>query len=137
MLVGLFGMALERLGCIATENSLRQKVELVLTDVAVQPAKDLVWVNFKLRNRSKWAVSVAVQCDILRSTSDRAAAQNSLEIRNIAPYAESAQRIGFDMEELRREGISDSADKDRCRVALTLKWICEAGDEQSRGLTSR
>jgi len=130
LVVGLFGMMLERIGCIATEKSLREKVQVVVSDICVQADKKLAWVHFKVQNQSKWSVSLSVSLEVFHTTKDCSVARNSVEVLNVSPKSESGeQRVAFDLDELTRAGIVDPADKDRCSIRQKIEWISKAGDE--------
>lgn len=133
IVVGLFGMLLERIGCIATEKSLREKVQVIVGDVRIQADKKLAWVQFKVQNQSTWAVSLGVSMEVFQTTKDYPVARNSVEVLNVPPESESGeQRVAFDLDELARAGIVDPADKDRCRIRHKIEWISEAGDEATK-----
>ena len=124
LVMGLFGMMLERIGCLATDKSLREKVYVVVGDVRVQADKKLVWVPVKVQNQSKWAVSLGVAVEVFLTTKEYAVARNSVEVLKIPPKSESGeQRVAFDLDELIRAGIVDPADKDRCSIRHKIEWI--------------
>ena len=130
LVVGLFAMMLERIGCMATDKSLREKVHVVIGDVHVQEDKKLAWVHFKVQNQSNWSVSLGVSLEVFQTTKDYPVARNSVEVLNVSSKSESGeQRIAFDLDELTRAGIVDVADKDLCSIRQRIEWISQAGDE--------
>lgn len=131
LVLGMFGAVFEHFGCVASERNLRERVDVAVTGISLQREKKLAWVDFTLSNRSKWSVSVSVECEVFNTTQQVAVVTNSILVRDLKPHSESKQRLAFDLDELTRNGISDPTDKDRCRVQLTIRRISKAGEEES------
>ena len=117
----------QRLGCISSEDALRAGTSVVLTGREIDKEKKLLWVNFKVENRTKWPVSGQLTFAVGKTTEAKVITTNSIDLKRIAPRSKSKElRVAFDLEEIRRCGISDPADPDICRVTHSFTSIDEA-----------
>lgn len=127
LLIGGFLALLERGGCIGTQSVLRTKTQVQVTRISLQKEKNVGWVYFKVRNDSKWPVTLTMVFEVRKTTNPRPVVSNSVEVLNVPPNSESDEhRVGFDLGVLNKAGIDDLADKDTCMVRHSIKSISEA-----------
>ena len=124
LLLGLLGMTLEKLGCIATDDSLRRGLSVSIVRKEILASKKLFVVHYKVNNGTRWPVSVGLEWAVT-ATTGAARVTNTEELARIVAHGVMEQRVMFDMDRLKALGLDDPLDADRCSVSYKIVAVRE------------
>ena len=125
VVLALLGMALEKFGCIATDDVLRHGVSVSITAKEILTGKNLLVVHYTVTNDTRWPVCVKIDWAVT-ATTGAGGVTNAVELAHIPPKTGAQQRVMFDMDRLKGVGMEDPLDPDRCLVGYKITSIKES-----------
>ncbi len=117
-------LALQRMGLMATEQSLRDGMTVNVSSSKSIPSENLFVVTFAARNETKWPVSAKIAWSVRREGKSVDAAPIILE--HIPPHQQAADYRVFRLDDLRGIGINNPADASEYKIDYRILSIEEA-----------
>ena len=125
IVLGLLALALERIGCVATDDAIRQGTLVSVVGTEVKEGKGLFIVDYRVKNEARWPVSLRIEWYVRKTTGEEVDT-NEVSFEKISPHQELQERVMFDLGRLKSAGIKDPKDPDLCQVAFRIIMVHEA-----------
>jgi hypothetical protein len=124
VLLVLLGIALDKLGCVATDDSLRRGTSITVTEKEVLADKNLFVVHYKVHNATNWPVGLRIEWTVALTTGE-GQVTNIVKLSRVPSHGVTEQRVMFDTNHLKTVGLDDPLDPDRCSVIYKIVAVKE------------